>query len=181
MSICTNCALLAWLFDEEGKWKIEPGLVVILIMEHALLLIKFGFSRLVPSEPAWVRAACAKNSSQARDMYTKRLLRTISGGEKTRELKKIECGLQRQNMMNQHGQGDRREKKKEETITHNAQLHATISVAAVAFAVAAITAAMAASSAPSKDERMAKIDMAMASAATLVATQSVEAAEATRA
>ncbi|RYR77402.1 hypothetical protein Ahy_A01g001847 [Arachis hypogaea] len=80
-----------------------------------------------------------------------------------------------------HRQGDRREKKKEETITHNAQLHATISVAAVAFAVAAITAAMVASSAPSKDERMAKIDMAMASAATLVATQSVEAAEATRA
>ncbi|RYR77403.1 hypothetical protein Ahy_A01g001848 [Arachis hypogaea] len=90
MSICTNCALLAWQFDEEGKWKIEPGLVVILIMEHALLLIKFGFSRLVLSEPAWVRATCAKNSSQARDMYTKRLLRTISGGEKTRELKKIE-------------------------------------------------------------------------------------------
>ncbi|MED6222960.1 hypothetical protein PIB30_069420 [Stylosanthes scabra] len=90
MSICTNCALLAWLFDEEGKWKIEPGLVVILIMEHVLLLIKFGFSRLVPAEPAWVRAARAKNSSQARDMYTKRLLRTISGGEKTREMKKID-------------------------------------------------------------------------------------------
>ncbi|RYR34197.1 hypothetical protein Ahy_A10g048935 [Arachis hypogaea] len=77
ISICTNCALLAWLFDEEGKWKIEPGLVVILIMEHALLLIKFSFSRLVPLEPAWVRAARAKNSSQARDMYTKRLFRTI--------------------------------------------------------------------------------------------------------
>ncbi|KAL4397382.1 hypothetical protein AHAS_Ahas01G0186300 [Arachis hypogaea] len=157
MSICTNCALLAWQFDEEGKWKIEPGLVVILIMEHALLLIKFGFSRLVLSEPAWVRATCAKNSSQARDMYTKRLLRTISGGEKTRELKKIEkgfcCYCDDKKML----------------------------VAAVAFAVAAITAAMVASSAPSKDERMAKIDMAMASAATLVATQSVEAAEATRA
>ncbi|QHO27196.1 uncharacterized protein DS421_7g205920 [Arachis hypogaea] len=78
----------------------------------------------------------------------------------------------------EHGQGDRREKKKEETRNHNAQLHATISVAAVASAVAAIAAAMAASSAPSKDERMAKIDMAMASAATLVATQFVEAAEA---
>lgn len=48
MSICTNCALLAWLYDEEGKWKIEPGLAAILIMEHVLLLIKFGFSRLVP-------------------------------------------------------------------------------------------------------------------------------------
>ncbi|XP_057757317.1 VAN3-binding protein-like [Arachis stenosperma] len=78
----------------------------------------------------------------------------------------------------QHGQGDRREKKKEETRTHNAQLHATISGAAVASAVAAIAAAMAASSVPSKDERMAKTDMAMASAATLVAAQCVEAAEA---
>jgi len=48
MSICTNCALLAWLYDEEGKWKIEPGLAAILIMEHVLLLIKFGFSRFVP-------------------------------------------------------------------------------------------------------------------------------------
>ncbi|XP_027350200.1 VAN3-binding protein-like isoform X2 [Abrus precatorius] len=73
---------------------------------------------------------------------------------------------------------DRREKKKEENRTHNAQLHATISVAAVAAAVAAIAAATAASSAPNKDEKMAKTDMAVASAATLVAAQCVEAAEA---
>ncbi|XP_014495532.1 VAN3-binding protein [Vigna radiata var. radiata] len=73
---------------------------------------------------------------------------------------------------------DRREKKKEENRTHTAQLHATISVAAVAAAVAAIAAATAGSSAPSKDEKMAKTDMAVASAATLVAAQCVEAAEA---
>ncbi|KAI4349473.1 hypothetical protein L6164_010057 [Bauhinia variegata] len=73
---------------------------------------------------------------------------------------------------------DRREKKKEENRTHNAQLHAAVSVAAVAAAVAAITAATAASSAPGKGQRMAKTDMAMASAATLVAAQCVEAAEA---
>ncbi|KAG4939267.1 hypothetical protein JHK84_045457 [Glycine max] len=48
MSICTNCAILAWLYDEEGKWKIEPGLAAILIMEHVLLLTKFGFSRFFP-------------------------------------------------------------------------------------------------------------------------------------
>ncbi|QHO16275.1 Anoctamin-like protein [Arachis hypogaea] len=47
-SFLTSSLTLTWLFDEEGKWKIEPGLVVILIMEHALLLIKFSFSRLVP-------------------------------------------------------------------------------------------------------------------------------------
>lgn len=73
---------------------------------------------------------------------------------------------------------ERREKKKEENRTHNAQLHAAISVAAVASAVAAITAATAAASATSKDEKMAKTDMAVASAATLVAAQCVEAAEA---
>ncbi|XWS13704.1 hypothetical protein CRYUN_Cryun36dG0060800 [Craigia yunnanensis] len=72
---------------------------------------------------------------------------------------------------------DRREKKKEETRAHNAQLHAAISVAGVAAAVAAIAAATAASSA-GKDEQMAKTDMAVASAATLVAAQCVEAAEA---
>lgn len=73
---------------------------------------------------------------------------------------------------------DRREKKKEETRVHNAQLHAAISVAGVAAAVAAIAAATAASSGSGKDEHMAKTDMAVASAATLVAAQCVETAEA---
>ncbi|XP_058201674.1 VAN3-binding protein-like isoform X2 [Rhododendron vialii] len=73
---------------------------------------------------------------------------------------------------------DRREKKKEETRAQNAQLHAAVSVAGVAAAVAAIAAATAASSVSGKDEHMAKTDMAVASAATLVAAQCVEAAEA---
>ena len=119
MSICTNCALLAWLYDQEGKWKIEPGLAAILVMEHVLLLIKFGFSRFVPEvislsstpayiyffrslsfivdfyvvsqEPAWVRANRVKNATQAQDLCTKQLLRTISGGERTlMEVKKLE-------------------------------------------------------------------------------------------
>ncbi|KAH9664784.1 Anoctamin-like protein [Citrus sinensis] len=39
----------AWInIFQEGKWKIEPGLAAILIMEHVLLLIKFGFSHFVP-------------------------------------------------------------------------------------------------------------------------------------
>ncbi|PNX99204.1 hypothetical protein L195_g022468, partial [Trifolium pratense] len=73
---------------------------------------------------------------------------------------------------------ERKEKKKEETRAHNAQLHAAVSVAGVAAAVAAIAAATAASSGARKDEQMAKTDMAVASAATLVAAQCVEAAEA---
>ncbi|XP_010466574.1 PREDICTED: VAN3-binding protein-like isoform X1 [Camelina sativa] len=72
---------------------------------------------------------------------------------------------------------DRRERKKEETRAHNAQIHAAVSVAGVAAAVAAIAAATAASSSSGKDENMAKTDMAVASAATLVAAQCVEAAE----
>ncbi|KAL0718946.1 hypothetical protein Bca4012_068269 [Brassica carinata] len=72
---------------------------------------------------------------------------------------------------------DRKEKKKEETRAQNAQIHATVSVACVAAAVAAIAAATAASSSTGKDEQMAKTDMAVASAATLVAAQCVEAAE----
>ncbi|MED6119879.1 hypothetical protein PIB30_015830 [Stylosanthes scabra] len=73
---------------------------------------------------------------------------------------------------------DRKEKKKEETRAHNAQLHAAVSVAGVAAAVAAIAAATAASSGSGKDEQMTRTDMAVASAATLVAAQCVEAAEA---
>lgn len=48
----------------------------------------------------------------------------------------------------------------------------------MAAAIAAIAAATAASSGSSKDEHKAKTDMAVASAATLVAAQCVEAAEA---
>ncbi|KAA8550828.1 hypothetical protein F0562_002512 [Nyssa sinensis] len=73
---------------------------------------------------------------------------------------------------------ERREKKKEETRALNAQLHAAVSVAGVAAAVAAIAAATATASASGKDEQMARTDMAVASAATLVAAQCVEAAEA---
>lgn len=72
---------------------------------------------------------------------------------------------------------DRKEKKKEETRAQNAQLHAAVSVAAVASAIAAIAAATA-SSASGKNEQLTKTDMAVASAATLVAAQFVEAAEA---
>ncbi|KAL2535685.1 Plant protein of unknown function with plant pleckstrin-like proteiny-like region [Forsythia ovata] len=73
---------------------------------------------------------------------------------------------------------ERREKKKEETRAQNAQLHAAVSIAGVAAAVAAIAAATAATSSKGKDEQMAKTDMAVASAASLVAAQCVEAAEA---
>uniref|UniRef100_A0ACD5X5E1 Uncharacterized protein n=1 Tax=Avena sativa TaxID=4498 RepID=A0ACD5X5E1_AVESA len=72
---------------------------------------------------------------------------------------------------------DRKEKKKEETRAHNAQVHAAVSVAAVAAAVAAVAAATAAASGSGKDDRAARTDLAMASAATLVAAQCVEAAE----
>ncbi|CAL4918008.1 unnamed protein product [Urochloa decumbens] len=72
---------------------------------------------------------------------------------------------------------DRKEKKKEETRAHNAQVHAAVSVAAVAAAVAAVAAATASASGSGKDDRAARTDMAVASAATLVAAQCVEAAE----
>lgn len=67
---------------------------------------------------------------------------------------------------------------KEEARALNAQLQAAVSAAGVASAIAAIAAATAASSGSGKDEHMAKTDMAVASAATLVAAQCVEAAEA---
>nr|GMC74834.1 anoctamin-like protein At1g73020 [Ipomoea batatas] len=78
MSICTNCVLLVCLYDRDGTWKISPGLAAILIMEHVLLLIKAGFSHIVPAEPEWVRANRAKNASQAQDMCSRQLLRSIS-------------------------------------------------------------------------------------------------------
>ncbi|CAM0882322.1 unnamed protein product [Alopecurus aequalis] len=78
MAICTNCLLLVCLYDEEGKWRIEPGLAAILIMEHVLLIIKFGFSHFVPEEPAWVRANRVRYVAQAQTVCSKQLLRSIS-------------------------------------------------------------------------------------------------------
>ncbi|KAJ9190294.1 hypothetical protein P3X46_001513 [Hevea brasiliensis] len=78
MSICTNSALLVCLYDKEGKWKLGPGLAAILILEHILLLIKFGLSRFLPEEPAWVRANRVKNATQAQCMYSKQLWKSIS-------------------------------------------------------------------------------------------------------
>uniref|UniRef100_A0A7N0UDS3 VAN3-binding protein-like auxin canalisation domain-containing protein n=1 Tax=Kalanchoe fedtschenkoi TaxID=63787 RepID=A0A7N0UDS3_KALFE len=76
---------------------------------------------------------------------------------------------------------DRREKKKEVTRAQNAQLHAAVSVAGVAAAVAAMAAAAAAATGcggDGKNEKKGRLDLAVASAATLVAAQCVEAAEA---
>ncbi|CAN6847019.1 unnamed protein product [Brassica oleracea] len=72
---------------------------------------------------------------------------------------------------------DRREKKREETRAQNAQLHAAVSVASVAAAVAAIAVATASQSSSGNDEQVAQTDSAVASAATLVAAQCVEAAQ----
>ncbi|KAK8618785.1 hypothetical protein V6N13_132764 [Hibiscus sabdariffa] len=41
----------------------ENGKSTILVMEHVLLLIKFGFPLFVPEEPAWVRSKRMKNAS----------------------------------------------------------------------------------------------------------------------
>ncbi|KAG6425872.1 hypothetical protein SASPL_110078 [Salvia splendens] len=82
MSICTNSALLVCMYDREGNWKLSPGLAAILAMEHVLLFIKFGFSRIVPEEPAWVKAARMKNASQAEQVCTRQLLKSLSGDDK---------------------------------------------------------------------------------------------------
>eukprot|EP00249_Psilotum_nudum_P019116 c27106_g1_i1 orf=291-1559(+) len=67
-----------------------------------------------------------------------------------------------------------KEKKKAAIRSHNAQLHAAVSVAAVAAAIAAIAAATAASA---SDEAQTKMGMSVASAAALVAKQCVDVAE----
>lgn len=72
---------------------------------------------------------------------------------------------------------ERKDKKKEETRARNAQVHAAVSVAGLAASVAAVAATAAAASSIGKDEVTAKTDMAVASAAMLVAAQCVEAAE----
>ncbi|KAK3136955.1 hypothetical protein QOZ80_5BG0445590 [Eleusine coracana subsp. coracana] len=73
---------------------------------------------------------------------------------------------------------DRKERRKEEARAHNAQVHAAVKVAAVAASVAAVAAATAATATDWRKDGGGRADAAVASAATLVAAQCVEAAEA---
>jgi len=73
VAIVTNCALLVCLYDDAGRWKIEPGLAAILLLEHLLLLAKFGFSWFVPEEPAWIKARRIKKA-YIQDHVSHRLL-----------------------------------------------------------------------------------------------------------
>lgn len=69
---------------------------------------------------------------------------------------------------------DQRERKKHEIRTHNAQLHAAVSVAGVAAAVASLTASNAT---PTEVSSGLKASTALASAAALVASHCIEIAE----
>ncbi|KAI3858759.1 hypothetical protein MKX03_033712 [Papaver bracteatum] len=68
---------------------------------------------------------------------------------------------------------DIKEKKREETMDHNAQLHAVVFIAVVTAVVAAIAAAIAASAGSGKHEQITKTVTEVASATTLVAAQCV--------
>lgn len=76
---------------------------------------------------------------------------------------------------------DQKEKRKQETRAHNAQLHAAVSVAGVAAAVAAIAASTATfpekSNSSSKNKANFKTSTAIASAAALVASHCIDLAE----
>ncbi|XP_073391675.1 anoctamin-like protein Os01g0706700 isoform X3 [Physcomitrium patens] len=76
VAIVTNCALLVCLYDDAGRWKIEPGLAAILLLEHLLLLAKFGFSWFVPEEPAWIKARRIKKAF-IQDHVSHRLLEML--------------------------------------------------------------------------------------------------------
>ncbi|CAI9290667.1 unnamed protein product [Lactuca saligna] len=72
---------------------------------------------------------------------------------------------------------DQKERRKHEIRTHNAQLHAAVSVAGVAAAVAALTASSATLSKNSGNKERSKTSNAIAAAAALVASHCIEIAE----
>jgi anoctamin-10 len=47
-AIVSNCFLLLLMFDKDGEWRMDPGLVGVLVLEHALLAARFGLSWFVP-------------------------------------------------------------------------------------------------------------------------------------
>lgn len=73
---------------------------------------------------------------------------------------------------------DQKERKKQEIRTHNAQLHAAVSVVGVASAVVAIAASIASSEKPNDNQKnLTMASAAISSAAALVASHCIEIAE----
>jgi len=86
LSSVSLASFLRWLFC-------FPSTIILpfqrCLMRDNKLMVLFSLQ-----EPAWVRANRAKHTTQAQDMCSKKLLRTISGGDKTfREGKKLEWCL----------------------------------------------------------------------------------------
>jgi anoctamin-10 len=89
VAIVTNCALLVCLYDDAGRWKIEPGLAAILMLEHLLLLAKFGFSWFVPEEPAWLKARRIKKTYM-QDHMSHRLLGMLEDDKQLENIPLVE-------------------------------------------------------------------------------------------
>ncbi|GAQ85181.1 hypothetical protein KFL_002230020 [Klebsormidium nitens] len=56
IAIVSNCLLLVVIYDEQKTWRIDPGLLVLLIVEHLLLLARNSLAWFIPPVPAWVQA-----------------------------------------------------------------------------------------------------------------------------
>lgn len=76
-AIVSNCFLLLLMFDKDGEWRMDPGLVGVLVLEHALLAARFGLSWFVPEVPAWVKAKRRKRR-RMQEGYSLHVLRSIS-------------------------------------------------------------------------------------------------------
>jgi len=55
-AIISNCLLLVMIYDEQKTWRIDPGLLALLIVEHLLLLARNSLAWFIPPVPAWVQA-----------------------------------------------------------------------------------------------------------------------------
>jgi hypothetical protein len=47
-AIISNCLLLVMIYDEQKTWRIDPGLLALLIVEHLLLLARNSLTWFIP-------------------------------------------------------------------------------------------------------------------------------------
>lgn len=69
-AIVSNCILLIFMYDKGGKWRMDPGLAGVLILEHALLAARFGLSWFVPEVgPIFLKSLRCMTSPNVRKFH----------------------------------------------------------------------------------------------------------------
>jgi len=112
LAVITNSAIIVWTSQELNKYarddkdniSMYEKLLIGLVLEHAILIIKFMLSEFIPDAPAWVREAAARKSyfkqiiledalKQSAKLHRRKVPVVVHNEEEERALEEVEDDL----------------------------------------------------------------------------------------